>query len=264
MPRLCRAKNSPVLLDGEQLNTQHFFTNKSLRMYLSMNAKHFQRERVTTYNRIIKPVCDRALAAIALLLLAPVMVIVAIVIYTKMGHPIFFSQPRPGKNGRVFTFYKFRSMTHERDRDGKLLPDERRLTPLGKFIRKTSLDELPQLLNVLKGDMSFVGPRPLLVEYLDYYTPAQARRHAVKPGITGWSQVNGRNELSWLDKCIMDVWYVDHQSLRLDLKILAMTFGKVLKQENIGSSDGPEASKRQIAAIKKAKQLSSASATSIN
>lgn len=229
-----------------------------------MNAKHFQAERVITYNQFIKAVCDRVVAAIALLLLTPVMLIVAIAIYRNMGRPIFFCQPRPGKNGRVFTFYKFRSMSHETDREGKLLPDERRLTRLGKFIRKTSLDELPQLLNVLKGDMSIVGPRPLLVEYLDYYTKEQARRHAVKPGITGWAQVNGRNELSWRDKCTLDVWYVDHHSLKLDLKILAMTFWKVLKQENIGSSDGPEASKLQIAAIKKAKQLSSVNATSIN
>lgn len=228
-----------------------------------MNTKHFQKQRATMYNKLLKPVCDRLVAAIALLVLTPVMVIVAIVIYTNMGRPIFFCQPRPGKDGRIFTFYKFRSMTHERDREGNLLPDERRLTPVGKFLRKTSLDELPQLLNVLKGDMSIVGPRPLLVEYLDYYTKEQARRHAVKPGITGWSQVNGRGQLSWVDKCNSDVWYVNHHSLWLDLKILAMTFKKVLKQEDIGPSDGPEASKLQIAAIKKAKQLS-AVARSIN
>ncbi|MEC4812921.1 MAG: sugar transferase [Scytonema sp. PMC 1069.18] len=229
-----------------------------------MNAKHFQGECVTIYSRFIKPVCDRVVAAIALLALTPVILIVALAIYMNMGRPIFFYQPRPGKNGRVFTFYKFRSMTNERDREGKLLPDNLRLTPLGKFIRQTSLDELPQLLNVLKGDMSFVGPRPLLVEYLDYYTPEQARRHAVKPGITGWAQVNGRNQLSWLDKCILDVWYVKHHSLWLDLKILAMTFLKVLKQENVGASECSEVSKRQIAAIKTTKQLSSVDTTSIN
>ncbi|MBR8834768.1 MAG: sugar transferase [Stigonema ocellatum SAG 48.90 = DSM 106950] len=233
-------------------------------MSLPMNAKHFQHKPVNTYNRFIKPACDRVVAAIALLALTPVMLIVAIAVYTKMGHPILFCQPRPGQNGRVFNFYKFRTMTNEKGRDGNLLPDERRLTLLGKLLRKTSLDELPQLWNVVKGDMSFVGPRPLLVEYLDYYTPQQARRHAVKPGITGWSQVNGRSKLSWVDKCTLDVWYVDHQSLWLDLKILVMTFLKVLKQENVGPSECPEVSKQQIAAIKKTKELSSVNSRSIH
>jgi lipopolysaccharide/colanic/teichoic acid biosynthesis glycosyltransferase len=221
-----------------------------------MNTKQFQNKNLTTYQKVIKPMCDRIASAIALLVLSPPILIVAIIIYKKMGHPIFFCQPRPGKDGRIFNFYKFRTMTNERDRDGNLLPDERRLTPLGKFLRRTSLDELPQLWNVLKGDMSFVGPRPLLVEYLNYYTPRQARRHAVKPGITGWAQVNGRNKLAWLDKCDLDVWYVEHCSFWLDFKILVMTFLKVLKQENIGPSECPEVSKQQIAAIKKTKQLS--------
>ncbi|MUG92459.1 sugar transferase [Scytonema sp. UIC 10036] len=217
-------------------------------------AQHFRGVQSKKYNTVIKSTLDRVAAVIVLIIFFPVMLIAATAIYKNMGRPIFFCQPRPGKDGRIFTFYKFRTMTNERDCDGNLLPDEQRLMPLGKFLRRTSLDELPQLLNVLKGDMSFVGPRPLLVEYLDYYTPQQARRHAVKPGITGWAQVNGRNQLSWLDKCTLDIWYVDHHSLWLDLKILVMTFLKVLKQENIGSSECPEASKQQIAAIKEAKQ----------
>lgn len=221
-----------------------------------MSTKYFKIKGFTTYQSFLKPVCDRIASAITLLALSPVILIIAIAIYSKMGHPIFFCQPRPGKDGRIFNFYKFRTMTNERDCDGNLLPDERRLTLLGKFLRKTSLDELPQLWNVVKGDMSFVGPRPLLVEYLDYYTPQQASRHAVKPGITGWSQVNGRNKLSWLDKCNLDVWYVDNYSFWLDLKILVMTFLKVLKQENIGSSECSEVSKQQIAAVKRIKQLS--------
>ncbi|MEI2580254.1 sugar transferase [Scytonema sp. PRP1] len=198
-----------------------------------MNAKHFQGERVTTYNRFIKPVCDRVVAAIALLALTPVMLIVAIAIYSKMGRPIFFCQPRPGKNGRIFIFYKFRTMTNDRGRDGSLLSDGRRLTPLGKFLRKTSLDELPQLWNVLKGDMSFIGPRPLLIQYLNRYSPEQARRHELTPGITGWAQVNGRNMIPWEERFALDVWYIDHQSLQLDLWIMVLTVWKILKREGI-------------------------------
>ncbi|KAF3890646.1 MULTISPECIES: sugar transferase [Nostocales] len=220
-----------------------------------MFTQYLQGVHFKKYNRFIKSLLDRVVAAIVLIIFFPVMLIIAIAIYKDMGRPIFFCQPRPGKDGCIFTFYKFRTMTNEKDRNGNLLPDEQRLTLLGKFLRHTSLDELPQLVNVLKGDMSFVGPRPLLVEYLNYYTPQQARRHAVKPGITGWAQVNGRNKLSWLDKCNLDVWYVDHHSLWLDLKILVMTFLKVLKQENVGSSECSEVSKQQIAAIKETKQL---------
>jgi lipopolysaccharide/colanic/teichoic acid biosynthesis glycosyltransferase len=142
-------------------------------------------------------------------------------------------------------------MTDKRDYDGNLLPDEQRLTAFGEFLRQTSLDELPQLWNVFKGDMSIVGPRPLLVAFLDYYTPEQARRHEVKPGITGWAQVNGRNTISWEEKCALDVWYVDRYSLWLDLKILAMTVGKVMKRKDIGSPSCPESSKLQIEAIGK-------------
>jgi sugar transferase EpsL len=140
---------------------------------------------------------------------------------------------RPGKDGKPFTIYKFRTMTDERDEAGKLRPDGKRLIGLGRFLRKTSMDELPELFNVIKGDMSIVGPRPLLMQYLDRYTPEQARRHEVKPGITGWAQVNGRNAISWEDKFKLDVWYVDHVSLWLDLKIIAMTVLKVLKREGI-------------------------------
>jgi lipopolysaccharide/colanic/teichoic acid biosynthesis glycosyltransferase len=202
----------------------------------------------------IKDIADRGVALLLLILLAPVIALVAIAVYFSMGRPVIFMQPRPGKDGRIFNFYKFRSMTNQRDRDGNLLSDSQRLTPVGQVLRQTSLDELPQLFNILKGDMSFVGPRPLLVEYLDYYTPEQSRRHAVKPGITGWAQVNGRNTLSWLEKCALDVWYVEHHSLTLDLKILAMTIGKVLKQKDVGPSECSEVSKQQLAAIKQAQQ----------
>jgi lipopolysaccharide/colanic/teichoic acid biosynthesis glycosyltransferase len=186
-------------------------------------------------SQLVKWVLDRLCAAIALLVFSPVILMVAIAIYIRMGGPIFFCQPRPGKNGRVFNFYKFRTMTSDCDADGNLLPDEQRLIPLGQFLRKTSLDELPQLLNVLKGDMSFVGPRPLLVRYLGRYSPEQARRHDVMPGITGWAQVNGRRLLdgNWPEKFRLDVWYVDNWSLSLDLKILFLTVWKVLAQKEI-------------------------------
>jgi len=188
---------------------------------------------LAAYSRVVKFIVDRAVAAIALLLLSPVMLIVAIAIYTRIGTPVLFTQPRPGKDGVVFSFYKFRTMTDERDADGNLLPDEQRLTPLGQALRRTSLDELPQLWNVLKGDMSLVGPRPLLVKYLDRYSPEQARRHEVKPGITGLAQVKGRNAISWEEKFQLDVWYVDHWHLWLDLQILWQTIAKVWQQEGI-------------------------------
>lgn len=183
--------------------------------------------------RGIKEVADRLTAAIALLLLSPLLLIIAIAIYIRMGSPILFAQPRPGKANRTFIFYKFRTMIDERDPNGYLLPDEQRLTTLGQFLRRTSLDEFPQLWNVLRGDMSLVGPRPLLVEYLDRYTPEQARRHEVKPGITGWAQINGRNSIIWKDKFQFDVWYIDRWNLWLDLKILFFTVVKVLQQEGI-------------------------------
>ena len=168
-----------------------------------------------------------------LILLSPIISMIIVAIRIKLGFPIIFEQHRPGLNGKIFKFYKFRTMTDDRDSDGKLLPDKDRITPLGNFLRKSSLDELPSLFNVLRGDMSLVGPRPLLVEYLDHYTPEQARRHEVRPGITGWAQVNGRNAISWAEKFKLDVWYVDNQSLWLDIKILFITIWKVLKGEGI-------------------------------
>ncbi len=198
-----------------------------------INTKFDTNKRFTSYSRLVKSIFDRLVAAITLILFSPMLLIVAIAIYIRMGRPILFNQPRPGKDGCIFTFYKFRTMTNERDADGNFLPDEQRLTALGQFLRKTSLDELPQLWNVLKGDMSFVGPRPLMVVYLDRYSPEQARRHEIKPGITGWAQINGRNAIGWEEKFKLDVWYVDHWSLWLDLKILLLTVWKVLQREGI-------------------------------
>lgn len=183
--------------------------------------------------KLLKWVGDKFVSAIALLVFSPVLLLIAIAIYIHMGSPILFTQLRPGKDSRIFTFYKFRTMTDERDADGNFLPDKQRLTTIGKFLRQTSLDELVQLWNVFKGDMSFTGPRPLLVKYLDRYTPEQARRHEVKPGITGWAQINGRNAISWEEKFKLDVWYVEHWTLWLDLKILFSTIIKVLKHEGI-------------------------------
>ena len=168
-----------------------------------------------------------------LIFLSPVLVVLAVLVRRKLGSPVLFRQQRPGLNGKIFTMYKFRSMTDKRDGEGNLLPDEDRLPPFGKFLRSTSLDELPELINVLKGDMSLVGPRPLLVQYLPRYSTFQARRHEVRPGITGWAQVNGRNAISWEEKFSLDVWYVDNASFSLDLKILCMTVLKIIKREGI-------------------------------
>lgn len=181
----------------------------------------------------MKRIFDLALGIPAFFLLSLLMLIIALLVRFKIGSPVLFRQVRPGLHGKPFTLYKFRTMTDERDENGNLLPDGERLTRLGRFLRKTSMDELPELFNVLKGDMSIVGPRPLLMQYLDRYTPEQARRHEVKPGLTGWAQVNGRNALTWEEKFRLDVWYVDHWSVRLDLKILLMTMAKVLRREGI-------------------------------
>ena len=186
-----------------------------------------------SFNRFIKYSLDRIIAVIALIILFPLMLGIAIALYLHDGHPVIFNQPRPGKDARIFNFYKFRTMTNEKDEKGNLLPDEKRLTSFGQFLRKTSLDELPQLWNVIKGDMSFIGPRPLRVQYLELYTPEQAQRHNVLPGITGLAQINGRNAISWETKFELDVWYIDHWSLGLDFKILLLTVWKVLKRENI-------------------------------
>lgn len=191
------------------------------------------KNNTNTWEILIKLILDRVIAAIALILVLPVILCLAIAIYCQMGHPVIFIQPRPGQHGCIFNFYKFRTMTNECDAEGNLLPDEKRLTSLGKFLRKTSLDELPQLWNILKGDMSLVGPRPLLVRYLKRYNSQQARRHEVKPGVTGLTQVKGRNSLSWEEKFQLDVWYIDNWSLWLDIKILFLTFFKVLMQEGI-------------------------------
>ena len=185
------------------------------------------------YPHFIKPILDFLLALFLILLFSPIILIVALLIRLKLGSPIFFIQERPGLNGKIFKIYKFRTMSNQRDSKGQLLSDELRLKGFGKFIRKSSLDELPQLFNVLKGEMSFVGPRPLLVEYLKLYNKEQARRHEVKPGITGWAQVNGRNAISWEEKFRLDVYYVKNISFGLDLKILYLTFFKVLKRKDI-------------------------------
>ncbi|MBU0664996.1 MAG: sugar transferase [Proteobacteria bacterium] len=181
----------------------------------------------------MKRLFDILAAALGLIILWPVLVLVVWQVRRKIGSPVLFRQVRPGQQCRPFMMYKFRTMTDECDAYGNLLPDEQRLTAFGKFMRSTSLDELPELINVLKGEMSLVGPRPLLMEYLPLYTPEQARRHEVRPGITGWAQVNGRNTLSWEEKFKLDVWYVDNRSFWLDMKILWLTAGKVLKRDGI-------------------------------
>jgi len=169
----------------------------------------------------------------ALVVLSPLLLILVAAVRWQMGSPVLFRQQRPGRFGKPFWLLKFRTMTDAHDARGSLLPDADRLTRFGRFLRATSLDELPELFNVLKGDMSMVGPRPLLMQYLDRYTPEQARRHEVKPGITGWAQVNGRNAINWEDKFKLDVWYVDNQSFWLDVKIIFMTIWKIVKREGI-------------------------------
>ena len=179
---------------------------------------------------------DILVASVALMLLAPPLLLLSVLVRISFGSPVLFRQVRPGLHGRPFEMVKFRTMTDERGADGALLPDVIRLTPFGRFLRATSLDELPELWNVIKGEMSLVGPRPLLMEYLPLYTPEQARRHEVRPGITGWAQVNGRNAVSWEKKFVLDVWYVDHCSLWLDLRILWLTVRKVLAREGISAT----------------------------
>jgi sugar transferase EpsL len=180
-----------------------------------------------------KRVLDLILTITGLLILSPFLVIIAILVRVNFGSPVIFRQKRPGYQGKPFWIYKFRTMTNEVDDENNLLPDEQRVTHLGRFLRSYSLDELPELFNVLRAEMSWVGPRPLLIKYLERYSPEQARRHAVLPGITGWAQVNGRNALTWEEKFKLDVWYVDHWSFMLDIKILLITIGKVLRREGI-------------------------------
>lgn len=182
---------------------------------------------------MLKRLFDVGVSGLGLLVLAPIIVVLALLIYGKIGSPILFHQYRPGRDGKPFNMVKFRTMLDAVDKNGKPLPDDQRMTPLGSFLRATSLDELPELWNVLKGDMSLVGPRPLLMEYLPLYSKEQYRRHKVRPGVTGWAQVNGRNAISWDDKFRLDVWYVDNRSFWLDLKILFLTVKKVLVRDGI-------------------------------
>lgn len=183
-----------------------------------------------------KRLFDIVFASILVVVLCPLMIAIALLVWASIGRPILFRQVRPGLHGVPFELIKFRTMTDERDGAGNLLPDASRLTRVGRMLRRSSLDELPELWNVLRGDMSLVGPRPLLMEYLPLYTPTQARRHEVRPGITGWAQINGRNELSWEERFKLDVWYVDNHSIWLDLRILWMTVVKVLKAEGISQA----------------------------
>jgi len=187
------------------------------------------------YDRVIKRAIDFFGALLALVLLSPVFCVLCVLVRVKLGNPVLFKQKRPGKNGKIFTMYKFRTMTDERDENGELLPDEVRLTKFGQLMRSLSLDELPEFINILKGDMSFVGPRPLLVEYLELYSERQAMRHNVRPGLTGLAQANGRNLLTWNDRFEYDIEYVENISLWLDIKILFKTVAGVLKREGISS-----------------------------
>ena len=185
---------------------------------------------------MLKRVFDMLVAALALIMLAPLLAVIAVAVAYRLGRPVLFRQIRPGLRGRPFEMVKFRTMLDAKDAYGKSLPDDQRLTTFGVWLRSTSLDELPELWNVLRGDMSLVGPRPLLMEYLPLYTSDQARRHDVRPGVTGWAQVNGRNALSWDEKFKLDVWYVDHQSFWLDMKILMLTVKKVFVREGISAT----------------------------
>jgi sugar transferase EpsL len=182
---------------------------------------------------ISKRTFDLVFSLVAIILLSPILFIISIALLITLSRPIFFRQPRPGLRGQPFTIYKFRTMSNLRDKNGNLLPDAQRLTRLGRFLRSLSLDELPELFNILKGDMSIVGPRPLLMQYLERYNPQQARRHEVLPGMTGWAQINGRNAITWDDKFRHDVYYVDHWSFWFDMKIIGLTIWKVLTREGI-------------------------------
>ncbi|MBR2424532.1 MAG: sugar transferase [Tidjanibacter sp.] len=191
------------------------------------------------YKHFFKRFFDFWIALIALIIISPLLLVVTIWLhFANKGAGAFFFQERPGKNAKIFKIIKFKTMTDERDAEGKLLPDAQRLTSVGRLVRSASIDELPQLINVLKGDMALIGPRPLLVQYLRLYSPEQARRHEVRPGITGWAQCNGRNAISWTKKFELDVWYVDNCSLTIDLRILLMTIKKVLKKEGINQQRG--------------------------
>ena len=191
--------------------------------------------KASIYEKYIKRLLDIILSGCALILLSPVLLVTAILVRAKLGSPVLFKQPRPGKDEKIFDLYKFRSMTDEKDENGNLLPDAVRLTKFGKLLRSTSLDELPELWNILKGDMSIVGPRPLLVRYLPLYNPEQKHRHDVRPGLTGWAQANGRNAISWEEKFRLDVWYVQNLSFWIDVKTILLTVKKVFCREGISS-----------------------------
>jgi len=195
------------------------------------------RNNFNIYISFVKPILDFLFALLGLILLLPLLLIVTLLLTIANNGKPFFIQPRPGRNTQVFHIIKFKTMNDKRDAQSNLLADAARLTPVGKWVRKTSLDEIPQLINVLKGDMSLIGPRPLLTQYVHLYNEFQNRRHEVKPGITGWAQVNGRNTISWDEKFALDVWYVEHISLLLDLKILFKTLLKVIKREGINAAD---------------------------
>jgi len=190
-------------------------------------------EEGNVMQKAVKRIFDLLAAIILCIVLTPLFLVIAILVRSKLGAPVLFKQKRPGKNGVPFTIYKFRTMAECRSKDGKLVPDEERLTDFGRKLRESSLDELPELFNVVKGDMSLVGPRPLLMDYMEKYNEEQARRHEVRPGITGWAQINGRNAISWEEKLKFDIWYIDHWSLWLDFKILLLTIGKVWRREGI-------------------------------
>lgn len=185
----------------------------------------------------MKRLFDLLVASLGLLFFLPIMIVTALLIKLKLGSPVIFKQVRPGLNGELFALYKFRTMTDERDQFGELLPDDIRLTKFGQLLRKLSFDEFPQLINVIKGDMSLIGPRPLLKEYLPLYNEEQAKRHLVKPGITGWAQINGRNAISWEEKFKLDVWYVENHSILLDIKIFLLTIKKVIKSDGINNQN---------------------------
>lgn len=189
------------------------------------------------YRIFFKRFLDFWIALVVLICISPLLLIITVWLYfANKGAGVFFLQERPGKGGKIFKVIKYKTMTDERDKDGHLLPDEQRLTKVGRFVRSTSIDELPQLVNVLKGDMSLIGPRPLLVQYLPLYSPEQARRHEVRPGISGWAQCHGRNAISWTEKFKLDVWYVDHVSLKTDLEIICITIMKVIKRADINEA----------------------------
>jgi undecaprenyl phosphate N,N'-diacetylbacillosamine 1-phosphate transferase len=205
--------------------------------HLFINLMLDKSNLLSMYHKLFKPTIDFFIAFFGLIILSPLFLIVTLLLFfSNKGYP-FFIQYRPGRKGKVFKIYKFKTMTEAKDKNGKLLPDNDRLTVIGNFVRKSSLDEIPQLINVLKGDMSLIGPRPLLTRYLHLYSDFQNRRHEIKPGITGWAQVNGRNAISWEKKFQYDVWYVDNLSLSLDFKIFLKTIQKVLKRDGINSTN---------------------------